>query len=447
VTGVPTRPSFLDTRFDIVGRSRPFALVAPGLETVSAAATAGFALSDAGPDAPYASVVLRGVSPHQPLAAGLAGLDGTSVLARWSAPRLTLEVRRGGGGTVLGRSTPALDGRPIGLAFTLCENRATAMLDTGTGWQPVLTERRHLARLVDLRREDVLRTLRYAWLAGDGVVEAGPFGAVGLRDPHLVQHADGSAFVRDGRLFLTWSCAGTGGFAQGHWSVWSFDPADPAAMRPESRLYFRRDGLVLGDHAGHLVRHEERWLVVVSSWGDFSPGRIHLRHLDTKSDLLSGVHVLDSEPALMPTTYGAWDPALARVGDRWHLAFTESPSQRPFTFHPALASTAATDWSDGLSLVAVESARRQCEGTVLVRDADATWLVASDRDHRCYPVFDLGGDYVGRLDAPYLSNIPHPTLVPDPAGGWWLVTFDGTPWNRPVFGHGTHGDVVVMHST
>ena len=40
-----------------------------------------------------------------------------------------------------------------------------------------------------------------------------------------------------------------------------------------------------------------------------------------------------------------------------------------------------------------------------------------------------------------------PQLVPDPAGGWLMVTFDGAQWHEDVMGYGGHGDVVVMHST
>ena len=58
----------------------------------------------------------------------------------------------------------SLDGE-FGLAFALCENQVTALVDTGDGWQPVLTERDKVADLVDLRREEVLSAHSYAWSA------------------------------------------------------------------------------------------------------------------------------------------------------------------------------------------------------------------------------------------------------------------------------------------
>jgi hypothetical protein len=128
------------------------------------------------------------------------------------------------------------------------------------------------------------------------------------------------------------------------------------------------------------------------------------------------------------------------------LTFVESPTQEPFEFHPALATTdAASPWS-GLTRLASADHLRQCEGLVL--DAsDGTWRVlASDGRGREYPVFDLALRRVGRLEAPYLSNIPHPQLLRHPTDedSWRLVTFDGTQFHPRTMGYGGHGDVVVM---
>jgi hypothetical protein len=183
-------------------------------------------------------------------------------------------------------------------------------------------------------------------------------------------------------------------------------------------------------------------LVATSSWGDFEPGSIHVRHCASGADLLTGVHLLETEPTPLPTSHGSWDPALTRLGDTWHVAFVESPSQDPFDFHPALATTDSAEWTEDLAPVVAAESFHQCEGTILATVEDRTWLLASDGDHRLYPVFDLTGRRVGRLDAPYPTNIPHPQLVPEPAGGWLMVTFDGTQYAEDVMGYGGHGDVV-----
>ena len=169
----------------------------------------------------------------------------------------------------------------------------------------------------------------------------------------------------DGRRYLTWTCAGLGFFQQAHWTVWSLDPAKPEQMRLESQLFTRRDGLVLGDHAGQLVRDGDRWLVLTSSWGDFAPGVDPRAAPSSADDLLTGVHVLETERAPLPTEAGSWDPALTRVDGSWRLGFVESPSQEPFDFHPALAATSAGDWTDGLRRkVGRPTELHQCEGPV-----------------------------------------------------------------------------------
>ena len=450
----PEEHTIFDLTLDIVDRFRPVELVAPGFAAHEGGrtVTTGLHRHDSGPAAPYAAVLLdvAAVPVDGSVAAGLATADGEHVLVRWSARsgRLSLEVRTDGRTRVLRYRVVPQTGA-FGLAFAVCENQVTALVDAGEGWQPLLTERAKVAELVDLRREDVLEGYAYAW-GGRGVrlgsVRAGLFGMTGLRDPHLVQHADGSPYVVDGRVYVTWTCAGLGFCQQAHWSVWSLDPAEPRAMRLESQLFTRRDGLVLGDHAGQLVRDGDRWLVLTSSWGDFAPGSIHVRHTSSGDDLLSGVHLLPTERAPLPTDVGSWDPALTRIDGRWRLGFVESPSQDPFDFHPALAETAARDWTDGLEKVAAADNLHQCEGPVIAAVDGTSYLLASDKDNQNYPVFDLAGRRLGRLDAPYPTNIPHPQLVPDPAAGWLMLTFDGEQWHEDVMGYGGHGDVVVMHS-
>jgi hypothetical protein len=161
------------------------------------------------------------------------------------------------------------------------------------------------------------------------------------------------------------------------------------------------------------------------------------------------VHVIDTEPTSLPTEHGTWDPSLLLLDGSWRVAFVESPSQDPFDFHPSLAGGpegSATPWSGNLELVAAADDLNQCEGPIFAEVGSETWLLASDKFGQNYPVFDLDGRRRGRLDAPYGTNIPHPQLVPDPGGGWWMVTFEDTQYAEDVMGYGGHGDVVLMHS-
>ena len=125
-----------------------------------------------------------------------------------------------------------------------------------------------------------------------------------------------------------------------------------------------------------------------------------MRHTATTADLLTGVHLLETERTPLPTRYGSWDPALVRLDDAWHVAFVESPSQDPFDFHPALARTTAATWHEGLEPVAVAGHLHHCEGPVFVKVDGRTWLLTSDGEARRYPMFDL--------DAPRAVPIPPP---------------------------------------
>jgi hypothetical protein len=458
--------AIFDLSFEITARFRPFHLIAPAFvqaEQESVGATAEVNRSAATPQAPFAAVEVEVLDAGDGVVlAGLATGSGDHVAATYDASRrrVAISVRRAGRTVLLRRKKLELAGR-FRFGFALCENQVTVLVDTGDGWQPLLTERKQVAAILDLRDPAVLAEHTYAWGSGSagtagadpalrlGTVRAGLFGMTGLRDPHLVQHSDGRPYVRDGKAFLTFTCAGLGFFQQAHWGVFSLDLADPTRLDQVAQLYTARDGLLLGDHAGQLVRDDDSgsWIVATSSWGDFAPDRVHVRHTSTRADLLSGVHLLETERTPLPTAVGSWDPALTRIDGRWHVAFVQSPSQDPFDFHPALArGPRGAGWTEGLELVGAARTLHQCEGPILATVGGQRWLLASDRENRLYPVFDLEMRRVGRLDAPYPTNIPHPQLVPLPEGGHLLVTFDGTPYARKVMGYGGHGDVVVMRS-
>jgi len=454
-----------ETSFAIVGRSRPFALVSPGFEQTGADPAPMTSVRHTGisPAAPFAAVEVDVLDASSETTAGLLTVEGNGVRVDLDAGRRRLRivvVRDGLERTV--RRARVRD-RLRRMAFVLCENRVTAVVDAGSGWQAVASERDRVARALDLRDPATLAAHAYAWgptsgSAALGRVRAGPFGMVGVRDPHLVQHADGRPYLRDGRYFLTMTCAGMGFFTQAHWGVFTLDPSAPEQLTQVAHLFWHRDGLVLGDHAGQVIVDGDTARVVVSSWGDFDPETgVHLRYAECGLDVLAGVHVLDSARLAAPTAHSAWDPSATRIDGRWHLAFVESPSQSPFDFHPALAAgPPGGAWGDRLELVGADTSLDQCEGPVLARLEGRWRLLASDGRARRYPVYDLEMQPVGSLPAPYGTNIPHPQLLAQPAGSApgaptgtgtgteLLLTFDGSPWCTRVLGYGTHGDFIVM---
>ena len=340
----------------------------------------------------------------------------------------------------------------VRLAFALCENQVTVLVDTGDGWQPLLTERDKVAALVDLRREATLAG--YATPAGrTGVtastVRAGLFGMTGLRDPHLVQHADGTPYVRDGRAYLTWTCAGLGFFQQAHWRRGPSTSPHPSDMRLVAQLFSRRDGLVLGDHAGQLVRRR-----VTAGWWPPAPGATSRRAASTSgtprptADLLTGVHVLDTEPTPLPTEPGHLGPRPAPGSTAAGTSrFVESPSQDPFDFHPALAvgpgSGRRQPWSEDLELVAAADDLHQCEGPILAAGRGTTWLLASDRSDRTTPSSTSTGSAAAASTRRTRRTSRIPSWCRIPGAGGWMVTFDGTQYAEDVMGYGGHGDVVA----
>jgi hypothetical protein len=234
---------------------------------------------------------------------------------------------------------------------------------------------------------------------------------------------------------------------QAHWGVFTLDLADPTRLEQVAHLFTERDGLVVGDHAGQVVHDGDRWLVATSSWGDFVRAGVHVRHTTTSADVLRGVHLLTTERTPLPTSLSTWDPGATRIDGRWWVSFVESRSQAPFDFHPALAAgpPGGAPW-EGLELQGADTGLHHGEGPLLTEVGGQWGLLASDGTSRTYPAYDLGMRRVGQLDAPYLTNIPHPQLVPLPDGSHLLVTFDGTPFGGRVLGYGGHGDLVVMRS-
>ncbi|GAA1915189.1 hypothetical protein GCM10009737_15750 [Nocardioides lentus] len=306
---------------------------------------------------------------------------------------------------------------------------------------------------------------------GDGVVDAGGFGQLGLRDLRLVTHADGTPYREGapgtGPFLLTATSAGPGGFRTGHTSVWALDP-DTLDLAHRADLFFRHpagpghpagtgtavpDGAVLGHHATHLVRDGGAWRVATSTWGTFDrtarPG-VEVRLGLSLADLARGRHVVTVEPLALPVadlgSVGAWDAQLVHDGERWLVAFVSA--RRFFSFHPALA--AGHDLDD-LTLLGAARDRVFCEGPTLARLPDGWRLLASDgreeSPHRRagYPCFDLAMAEVGRLDATYPTNLPWPTVVPHD-GGWLMVGFDGSTYGGGLVDYGSHGAVVVQRT-
>jgi hypothetical protein len=449
-----------DLHFSIRHQYRPFDLIGPHFVQFQAGSGSSSRLvrTNAGPRAPFAAVTLevaRVPGGGGRLAAGLVEDEGNAVLATYdpTARRVAIEVVRGGATTTAAAVDASLS-PPFRFAFVVNENYVVALADTGSGWQPLVRER--ITALTDLRVPATLARMRYGYgalgggrVAVDGV-RAGYFGQAGVRDPHVVTYADGTPFIRDGKVYLTLTQAGLGFFQAAHWGVWTLDLADPTKLEQVANLFFARQGVVLGDHAGHIVYDDRRgrFILAMSGWGDFDFRGVHVQYAFTAEDVLSGVHVIETRPMPLPTEVSSWDPAIARIDERWHVAFVESPTQTPsFVFHPAIAVSRPGGEVDRLTLAGRDTSVDQTEGTILQKIGGDWYLLASDGDARRYRVYDLRARLLGDLNAPYGSNIPHPMVLPITEGDrtrYIMVTFDGTQYAEPTLGYGTHGDFLVM---
>lgn len=437
-------------RLEIVRRLRPIDLVAPGSVRVDTASGGIVAMPMV---APYATATTT-VRERSWLALHLAGLrlgaaiEEASVSLTITRGHDTEEVRSR-------RFHRAVD--PTELGLTLTGSHLTAWTREADEW--VARARYDLRDDVAVHDEAALSGLRVELPTWGGV--AGGFGQLGLRDVRFVTEEDGRP-LRDGdALWLTATSAGPGFFDTAHTSLWRLDPAS-LDVTHSADVYFRRPDRpgVFGDHASHLVRAGDEWLVATSTWGDFetprtragrrTPAGLRVTLAETGADLLHGTHVLDTRELPLPTdgltSIATWDPHLVHRDGQWLVGFVSA--RRFFDFHPALAGGPSLD---DLRLLGAATDRRSTEGTTLVEVDGRMMVLASDgrdsqRGQRArFPVFDLTMADVGLLDAPYPTNLPWPSAA-RVDGAWLMATFNGRARGGRLLGYGTHGDLVVMRS-
>ncbi len=386
---------------------------------------------------------------------------------------------------------------PLRFAFVANENEVTALVGDGSGsignFRPLTKRdvRFETAGALDLRDVTVLESYKNGFGARAtsgtislGSVEAGYYGECGVRDPHVIQYADGTPYIKDNKLYFTLTNAGLGFFEKAHWGVWTMDLSDYTNIEQVGNVFWRNDGdpsKVLGHHAGQIVLDEEkgRWIVVVSSWGDFGPQGgdraltpgvvtpnpanppvdVLYDEVPSSTNLLTGVHVLTGKKhpvnAVPFPTEGKWDPGLTRIGDRWYLAYVIANDL--FTdFQPALARSAPGADHTQLSFVGTDGAKRATEGPIIQKLGNQWRVLASCGDDEPpelrdkYPMYTLQMAFDDYLDAPHPTNIPHPMVVPIPLSTgntrYIMITFNGTQYYEPILGYGTHGDFIVMEA-
>ena len=457
--------------------------------------------SGTGQRAPFATVIIDVASLTEgTVYAGLYKDARNYVHAYYNETTNTvgLEARVDGVLYELGSMQPeqAEFGTSFRFAFVANENRVIALvgdrhMDIGN-FRPLIERDvffetgNGASGTLDLRRRGVLRDFNNGFGArserGSDIVfdrvRAGYFGEAGVRDPHVVQYADGAPYIKDNKLYFTLTNAGLGFFEKAHWGVWTMDLSDYTNIEQVGNIFWYNAGepnKILGHHAGQIVRDEEggRWIVVVSSWGDFGPqggdqgtfGEItypdeapgYEPPVDilydevrfTEGNLLKGVHILEGKKhpvnAVPFPTEGKWDPGLTRINGRWYLPYVIALDL--FTnFQPALArSPMGGDHTQAVEFVGADWEKRATEGPIIQKLGGEWRLFASCGDdepqqfQNRYPIYFLRAanprapDDVRPRDTPafpepptaeeeklrrlafdgYLEA-PHPTNIPHP---------------------------------
>jgi hypothetical protein len=283
-------------------------------------------------------------------------------------------------------------------------------------------------------------------------VRAGYYGEAGVRDPHVVQYADGTPYIKDNKLYFTLTQAGLGFFEKAHWGVWTMDLSDYSKIEQVGNIFWRNEdnppndgdpgdpNKVLGHNAGQIIRDEEgdRWIVVISSWGDFGPQGgegsadprvgaggygiitypdeapeytppvdILYAEPDLSVNLLRGVHILTGKRHPVNDqpfqTEGKWDPGLTRIDGRWYMGYVIALDLFA-NFQPALAATpvgdADADHTD-VEFVGADWSKRATEGPIIQKLGGEWRLFASTGDdepsifQNRYPIYFLEAENPG----------------------------------------------------
>jgi hypothetical protein len=473
--------------------------------------------------APFATVIIDvAAQPEGAVYAGLYRDELNFVHAYYDKNTQTvgLEARISGVDYAVG-TTQQFEQRlfeaPFRFAFAVNENRVIALVSSPSdlgNWRPIIErdvfyETRNAAGgPLDLRREDVLATYTNGFGArsrrGRTIsfdrARAGYYGEVGVRDPHVVQYADGTPYIEDNKLYFTLTNAGLGFFEKAHWGVWTMDLSDYTNIEQVGNIFWRNadappadPSKVLGHHAGQIIldQRDNRWIVVVSSWGDFGPQGgdggpennvdtanppvdILYDEMPSSTDLLNGVHILTGRKHpvnLVPRpTQGKWDPGLTRIDGRWYLAYVIA-NDLFSDFQPALARSPVGADHTVQRFVGTDDEKVATEGPIIQKLGGKWRLFASCGDDEPpqfegrYPIYFLEAEenddpdyddpqlrFDGYLDAPHPTNIPHPMIVPLPTRPgsartkYIMITFNGDQYYIERLGYGTHGDFYVMQA-
>ncbi len=137
-------------------------------------------------------------------------------------------------------------------------------------------------------------------------IEAFFSSGTGQADPAIVQHKDGSPYIRDNRLYVALTTRGFEEIPDSHQGIYSID-VTTMQWRKEATLLFERDGdgRLHPYHATKMVCDDDSqtWMIMTVSHGEDH----RLLWGTSASDLLHGYHVVDTHPLDEPYAPTATD--------------------------------------------------------------------------------------------------------------------------------------------
>lgn len=351
---------------------------------------------------------------------------------------------------------------PCKIGFCQNENSISMFLNKGNGWE-YINHAGSYKGVLDLTNPINMKD----WYHGYAIFtnkantvklnsfRSGAFGQVGVRDHNLIRYTDGTPLIINNEVYLSATSGGVRNSIPGsHWSVFSMNLSS-YEVKERAKILIKREGLVLGDHAGNIVydNNENCFHIFVSNWGDWTNvGPAKIVYGKCYNDLLNGIHVIDEVRYLnIPTTVAgnsAYDPDVVKYDDKWHIFYTESSKTADTN---SFSAHVAGDTLDNLMQVADDrSALSGSYEGCKVQKIGGEWFVFSSNltEYRCCKAEDMS--FVCNVKAPEIGNNsakPHFTIIPIPYGNKTkliVVSFDNTQYSS--IGIHTRGNWYVFEN-
>lgn len=251
----------------------------------------------------------------------------------------------------------------------------------------------------------------------------------GQADPQVVQHRDGTPYIKDGRLYVCFTTRGFEMIPDSYQGVYSIG-LNGFGLKLEGALFFGEgDGLLHGFHATKVVYDDAsgEFLVITTSHG----GDHTLAWASSKADILHGMHYLECSELMFPHCYTAdhsyntEDPDFFYDDDagEWRLAYCAVVDKSYVTF---LAGS--KDWNGPYHEIA-KSPKNNNTGIRIVTIGGKRQVLSGGPDTTFY-IYDYPTlQYEGTFNQQYANGgfRGWPTIVPIPYGNYerylW-ITFD-----------------------